>query len=229
MQAVQFVSLGPGSEDTVTIGALKALQKAERIYCFESKGVSRAAEIIHLLDIDMSKVVTIDAPMSKDRSFVNAVYDNVTNTIIDDIGNDIGVAVATEGDTGIFATTHYVMDRLISKGVKCVQVSGIPSFIAAGGVAALHLVKQTERLMIIPGKTTADEIEKLVDSGCNLVIMKLSMAHEAVAATIRRRGDFVFLYFENIGLPTQKHIILTAENIGESFPYFSLMVIQKKQ
>lgn len=228
MQAVQFVSLGPGSVDTVTLGALKALQHAEKIYCFESNGVSRAAEIIRLLDIEMSKVVTIDAPMSKERSKVNKVYDNVAETIVSDMQQGINVAVATEGDTGIFATTHYVMDRLTAMGIACMQISGIPSFIAAGGVACLHLVKQTERLMIIPGRTTSEEIEHLVDEGCNLVIMKLSMAYEAVAATLRRRDDFDFWYFENIGLPTQRHLLLTSENIGESFPYFSLMVIQKK-
>lgn len=228
MQTVQFVSLGPGSADTVTLGAIRALKDADIIYCFESNGISRAAEIVSLLDIDIKKLVSIDAPMCKDRTKVNAVYDDVAQRIIHDATRGTTVAVATEGDTSIFATTHYVMDRVMAEGIPCNQIAGIPSFIAAAGVAGLHLVKQSERLIIIPGNTSADEIEHLVDQGCNLVIMKLSMAYEAVTATLRRRGDFVFSYFENIGNPSQKYISLTADNIPKKFPYFSLMIIQKR-
>lgn len=225
---VRFVSLGPGALDMVTLGTLRVLNESDKIYCFESNGVSRAAEIISLTGADMSKVILLNAPMSTDRALVNAVYDSLAGSIMQDVAEGLDVAVATEGDSSIFATTHYVMDRLVLHGVECEQMAGVPSFIAAANLAGLHLIKLQERLMVIPGRITADEIESLVDSGTNLVIMKLSMAHDAVAALLSRRPDFVFHYFENVGTERQLYMKLTPEIIKEKFPYFSLMIIQPK-
>lgn len=226
---VRFISLGPGSPDAVTLGTMRVLREADKVYCFGSRGVSRAAEIITLTGTYTNKVVTIDAPMSTDRDRINEIYDKLAETISLEVKEGLSIAVATEGDSSIFATTHYVMDRLVALGVECEQMAGVPSFIAAANLAGLHLVKLQERLMVIPGRITASEIESLVESGCNLVVMKLSMAHEAVANVITRRHDFTFHYFENIGSDKQIYYELTPENLKEKFPYFSLLIIQKNE
>lgn len=232
MTTIEFISLGPGAADYVALGTLRLLREAEKIYCFETNGVSHAADIIASVaslcspneEDDLTpKIISIDVPMSKDRSLANKVYDDLAETLRQDSVADRNVVVATEGDTGIFATTHYVMDRLVEKNIPCHQTPGIPSFIAAASIAGLHLVKLQERLMIIPGNTTAEEIECLMDAGCNLVIMKLSMTHEAVSEVMKRRSDLQFHYFENIGMPTQQYKLLTTP--PDSFPYFSLMII----
>lgn len=224
---VNFISLGPGSLDNVTLGAIRILKEADKIYCFESNGQSRAKDIISMTGIDTTKTTTVDAPMSINRDKVNTVYDNLAKTIYDDVTNGINVAVATEGDSSIFATTHYVMDRLVAMGIECGQMAGVPSFIAAASVAGLHLIKQQERLLVVPGRTSAEEIEHLVNDGCNIVIMKLSMAYDAITTLMERNNGFVFHYFENVGTEHQIYKTLSKENIGESFPYFSLMIIQK--
>ena len=218
-----FISLGPGAADMVTLGTLRLLTKAEKVYCFAVGESSRAADIIAQLDIDQSKVITVKVPMLHDREKANEVYDELASTIRKDYEAGMDIAVATEGDSGIFATTHYVMDRLQAMGIECRQTPGIPSFIAAASVAGLHLVKRQERLLIIPGKTTAEEIIRLTSEGYNLVIMKLSMAHEAVSKAFLEAKDLQFHYFENIGTATQKYEIL--KEMPESFPYFSLMII----
>lgn len=223
---MRFVSLGPGDVDMVTLGTLRVLNEADKIYCFESNGASRAADIIQLTGTDMGKVCRVDAPMCTDRHLVNAVYDHLADSIMQDVANGLDIAVATEGDSSIFATTHYVMDRLVARGVECGQMAGVPSFIAAANLAGLHLIKLQERLTVIPGRITADEIESLVDAGNNLVIMKLSMAHDAIATLLSRRPDFSFHYFENVGTERQLYLKLTSENLMDKFPYFSLMIIQ---
>lgn len=224
---VRFVSLGPGDIDMVTLGTLRVLKDADKVYCFESNGASRAAEIINLTGTDMTKVLRVNAPMSTDRNLVNAVYDRLADRIMQDAAAGLSVAVATEGDSSIFATTHYVMDRLVCRGVECEQMAGVPSFIAAANLAGLHLIKLQERLMVIPGRITANEIESLVDAGTNIVIMKLSMAYDAVATILSRRPDFAYHYFENVGTDRQFYVRLTPESIKEKFPYFSLMIINK--
>jgi precorrin-2/cobalt-factor-2 C20-methyltransferase len=221
---IRFISLGPGAAEMVTLGTLRSLEEAQKVYCFAVGESSRAAEIIAQLDIDQSKVTTVKVPMLHDREKANAVYNELASTIRKEHEAGINIAVATEGDSGIFATTHYVMDRLMEMGVECEQTPGVPSFIAAASIAGLHLVKLQERLLVIPGKISAEEILRLTSEGYNLVIMKLSLAHEAVSEAFQKTHNLIFHYFENIGTPSQKYEILT--NIPESFPYFSLLIVQ---
>jgi len=222
-----FISLGPGAAEMVTLGTLRSLEEAQKVYCFAVGESSRAAEIIAQLDIDQSKVTTVKVPMLHDHEKANAVYDELASTIRKEHEAGMNIAVATEGDSGIFATTHYVMDRLMEMGVECEQTPGIPSFIAAASIAGLHLVKLQERLLIIPGKISAEEILRLTSEGYNLVIMKLSLAHEAVSKAFFEAKDLQFHYFENIGTPNQKYEIL--KEMPNIFPYFSLMIINRPQ
>lgn len=52
------------------------------------------------------------------------------------------LAVAVEGDAGIYASVHYVLDLLEENGIPVEQLPGIPSFIAAEAAAKLHLISQ---------------------------------------------------------------------------------------
>ena len=223
--SLYFISLGPGAAEMVTLGTLRSLEEAQKVYCFAVGGSSRAAEIIAQLNIDQSKVTTVKVPMLHDREKANAVYNELASTIRKEHEAGMNIAVATEGDSGIFATTRYVMDRLMEMGVECEQTPGIPAFIAAASIAGLHLVKLQERLLIIPGKTTAEEIINLTSEGYNLVIMKLSMAYEAVSKAFHETKDLQFHYFENIGTTTQKYEIL--KEMPNNFPYFSLIIINR--
>ena len=222
---IRFISLGPGAADMVTLGTLRFLRDAQKVYCFAVGESSHAADIIAQLDIDQNKVITVNIPMSQDRSKANAVYDELALTLKKEHEAGMTIAVATEGDSGIFATTHYVMDRLVEMGIECEQTPGVPSFIAAASIAGLHLVKLQERLLIIPGKTTSEEILRLTSEGYNLVIMKLSMAHEAVSKAFLEAKDLQFHYFENIGTPNQKYESL--KEMPNHFPYVSLMIINR--
>ena len=192
---IRFISLGPGAAEMVTLGTLRFLREAQKVYCFAVGESSHAADIIAQLDIDQSKVITVKVPMSHDREKANAVYDKLASTLKKEHEAGMTIAVATEGDSGIFATTHYVMDRLVEMGIECEQTPGIPSFI------------------------------NLTNEGYNLVIMKLSMAHEAVSKAFLEAKDLQFHYFENIGTPNQKYEIL--KEMPNNFPYFSLMIINR--
>lgn len=264
---VHFVSLGPGGVDTVTLGTLRLLMEADRVYCFASGGVSHAAETIAALFAweaegsltenrqerwqaflvrqglgeasgvgRVPEVVTVELPMSRDRSAVNAIYDQLAEEIrgLAEVG--FNVCVATEGDSGVFATTHYVQDRLADAvcgspdggAMQIVQHPGVPSFIAAAAIAGLHLVKLQERLIVIPGETTAEELAMLLRNNYNIVVMKLSLATEAIRELLTKHdGKATLHYFRNIGMPTQEyHRITSADDVPERFPYFSLMIIQ---
>ena len=95
-------------------------------------------------------------------------------------------------------------------------------------MARLHLAKLDERLLIVPGTITADELGSLVESGTNVVIMKLSKATEAVHECIRLHPEFQYHYFHNIGMADEEYIYDKVELAKMRYPYFSLMIIKKQ-
>ena len=126
------------------------------------------------------------------------------------------MAVAVEGDAGIYASVHYVLDLLEENGIPVEQLPGIPSFIAAEAAAKLHLISQKERLVIIPGNITSDELDMYLSHHHVPVIMKLS-------------PQYSYHYFENISTAEEYHSSHQAELKRRVFPYFSLMIIFNEQ
>lgn len=79
---VIFVSLGPGEPELITLKGLKALQNADCIFCPETRTAngrifSRAADILHALDIPDTTLSRFALPMSKNREQAFAAYDKV--------------------------------------------------------------------------------------------------------------------------------------------------------
>ena len=106
------------------------------------------------------------------------------------------------------------------------RTAGIPAFIAAGALAGLHIVKQEEQIIVIPGILTAEELSEKIKAGYVIVIMKLSQCVDAVHECISKHPQARFHYFENVG--TDKEYYTSDKKIisEKPFPYFSLMIIQ---
>lgn len=228
MKPIDFVSVGPGNTEDVTIGCFRTLCEADDIYVFSTQGVSRAGQIICRLKESLKeKMHVVEIPMKTDRTEVNLVYDRMARTLKELSAGNRKVAVATEGDSGIFATTHYVLERLVAEQVPVRQHAGIPSFIAAGAVGRLHLIKQQERLLVVPGKINLEEMTALIESGTNLVIMKLSMAKDVITECMEKHPDWQFHYFSSVGTEDKYYTADKTEIRKQPFPYFSLMYISK--
>ena len=114
------------------------------------------------------------------------------------------MAVAVEGDAGIYASVHYVLDLLEENGIPVEQLPGIPSFIAAEAAAKLHLISQKERLVIIPGNITSDELDMYLSHHHVPVIMKLSQCADIVQDYMESTPIQLSL-FENISTAEEYH------------------------
>ena len=85
MSPIQFVSLGPGEAELITLKGLKALQNADCIFCPETPvrdghSLSRAADIMLRLDIPANRIRRFSLPMSKQRTDALNAYDQVSST-----------------------------------------------------------------------------------------------------------------------------------------------------
>lgn len=236
MNPIIFLSLGPGDPDLLTVKAVKTLKAADVIMVPATGSRSRAADIIREW-CDKSRLTVYELPMLKDRQAVSAVYDRIYADCVSLYHKGRRVVVAVEGDVSIYASIHYVMDRLQAAGIPTEQSPGIPSFIAAAAEAGLSLVSQQQRLIVLPGNVghTEDQastdnisvqmLRQLLESHHVVVIMKLSQCQDAVKEFLRQNEAAVCHYFENIGTPEAFHTSDHQEIISLCMPYFSLCVL----
>lgn len=230
-RTITFVSLGPGEPELITVKGLKTLQQADQIFCPATltpsgKQVSRAANILRALEIEEHKIRPFVLPMSKDRQKAIEAYDQLLVDAANSLHEGKKVVIVAEGDAGFYTSIQYIYHQLEKEHIEVKRVPGIPAFIAAGATGGLHIVKQEERLMVIPGTAIADELDQFIRQGYNLVIMKLSACIEAVHECIRRHPETHFHYFENVGTEKEKYISDPEIIAQTNFPYFSLLIIQ---
>lgn len=228
---ISFVSLGPGEPELITVKGLKQLQQADIIYCPATRNkqgtsLSRAADIVRALEIDETAIQCFTLPMSKDRTEAWKVYDALYNEAADRYQNGQRIVIVAEGDAGFYSSIQYLYDKFTETGIAVQRTAGIPAFIAAGALAGLHIVKQEEEIVVIPGTPSADELSEKINAGYVIVIMKLSQCVEAIHECIRKHPQSQFHYFENVG--TEKEYYTSDRKIiaDKVYPYFSLMIIQ---
>ena len=217
-----FVSLGPGEPDLITLKGLKALQNADCIFCPETRTtsgriLSRAADILHALNIPNTTLSRFALPMSKNKVYSEASLLHKENK---------KVCIVAEGDAGFYSSVHYIFEKLQADNIPVQHIAGIPAFIAAGACAGLHIASQEERLTVIPGIITAEEIEKYMEEEPTIVIMKLSQCTEEIHRCIHLHPEYNYHYFENIGTEKEKYLHDTELISALSFPYFSLLIIR---
>ena len=228
---VIFVSLGPGEPDLITLKGLKALQSADCIFCPETRTtsgriLSRAADILHALDIPNTTLSRFALPMSKNREQAFAAYDKVYSEASLLHKENKKVCIVAEGDAGFYSSVHYIFEKLQADNIPVQHIAGIPAFIAAGALGGLHVASQEERLTVIPGITTTEEIEKLTSENSAVVIMKLSRCTDEIHRCIRLHPEYRYHYFENVGTPEEKYINDSKRIATIRFPYFSLLIIR---
>jgi len=230
--SVTFISLGPGDPELITLKSLNILRQADIIFCpstktAEGKKFSRALNILLELGIDDKKTELFHVAMDKNRAEAIKSYKHISDEIIKCFNDGAKIAVVAEGDTGFYSSIHYINDNLNQGGILTQREAGVPAFIACGALANIHVVKQEEELLVIPGIVTPEYLAEQVNAGKSVVIMKPSQCEDIVKETLTLPFDFH--YFENVGIPEKEYYSKNTEEIEErKFPYFSLLIIQKQ-
>ena len=105
------------------------------------------------------------------------------------------------------------------------MVAGVPAFIAAASSVGLHLVKQRERLLVIPGDVVVEELLESVVSKRVLVIMKVPLGEGILRPFLARHTELHYHYFEQVGTPDEFYTSDLQEILTRDFTYFSILVI----
>lgn len=224
------VSLGPGEPELITLKALNALNNADVIYCpvtqaGDGQVKSRSSDILRQLPVDPLKIRTFQVPMSRNREEALKAYDRVCLEILGLAEAGKSIAITAEGDACFYSSANYLYEKLNASGFPVDMVAGVPAFIAAGASVGLHLVKQQERLLVIPGDILVEELLETVVAKRTLVIMKVPLGESVLRPFIARHSELHYHYFEQVGTPEELILSDPAEILSRPFTYFSILVI----
>ena len=190
------------------------------------KKLNNANDSIEKLKIALDGLEKQLGPLAKQREAALQAYDGVYAEAhaLQDEGRR--VCIVAEGDAGFYSSVHYVFERLQADGRVVKHVAGIPAFIAAGALAGLHTASQEQRLTVLPGTATTQELERLVGDGGTVLVMKLSQCADEVHRCIGLHPEYTYHYFENVGTAAEFYTCDAAVVAARRFPYFSLMIVQ---
>lgn len=228
---ILFVSLGPGEPELITLKGLKALQAADCIFCpatttLEGKTLSRSADILLELGIGPGFIRRFELPMSKNREKAFEAYEGIYDIAGELAAKGKKVVITAEGDAGFYSSVHYIYDKFRTEGIETACIAGIPAFIAAGAMAGLHVASQEERMVVIPGVITAEEVQNFLEQETVVVIMKLSQCTDEIHRCVEQHPQYVYHYFENVGTEKEYYSCNTEELKNKKYPYFSIMMIR---
>lgn len=234
MNKITFVSLGPGDPELITLKALNSLQEADIILAPSTSGrnkriLSRSRDIMSSLKIEDEKIKLFNIPMNSNRTDALEDYRALVTQATEYYSKGLKVAIVAEGDSGFYSSCQYINEILIEMNISTKKVAGVPAFIACGAFANIHIAKQSEQVLIVPGKTDFDELAIHLTSRKTIVIMKPSLCEDIIKELAFIIDGRKYHYFENIGISEKEFYSSDKTEIkSRKFPYFSLLIMQNK-
>jgi len=225
---VYGVALGPGDPELITIKALKCLQRVEKIYFPATqtpKGNQDSFSLVILkqLELDDSKFVPVNVPMSKDRSHAEKAYAELYLKIEKDVEEGKQVAVVSEGDISFFSTFSYLLEDFQKNEINFEMIPGVPAFILGGSTGQLPLVTQKDKLLVAPDLENEEELKSLLEQNQTVVLMKISKVRDWIKEFIEE-SKLKFFYGEYLGTEKQ----FTCKDIeslqDRRIPYFAIII-----
>ena len=225
---VYGVALGPGDPELITIKALKCLQRVEKIYFPATqtpKGNQDSFSLVILkqLELDESKFVPVNVPMSKERSHAEKAYAELYLKVEKDVAEGKQVAVVSEGDISFFSTFSYLLEDFQKNEINFEMIPGVPAFILGGSAGQLPLVTQKDKLLVAPDLENEEELKSLLEQNQTVVLMKISKVRDWIKEFIEE-SKLKFFYGEYLG--TEKQFTCKdIESLRERrIPYFAIII-----
>ncbi len=95
--------------------------------------------------------------MTKDRTVLNAAYEQAADLVEEQLKAGKDVACLTLGDPTIYSTYIYLHRIIKARGYETQIISGVPSFCAVSARLGDSLADRSEQLHIVPSAYGVEE------------------------------------------------------------------------
>ena len=154
------IGLGPGDPDLVTLKALKALQKADRIYTVLSRNAEQSVSdsIVRALPGIGAEPIPLEFTMSRSWDERLRKIGEHADSIAAELRKGLNCAFTTIGDPMTYSTCSYLLKALKQRipDLKSEIVPGVNSWSALAASVQKPLAEDTEILRIIPSFIAGD-------------------------------------------------------------------------
>ncbi|MBN4080335.1 precorrin-2 C(20)-methyltransferase [Beggiatoa alba] len=224
------VGVGPGDPMLLTLKANEVIQQADVLaFITNEQGQSLAKNIAQGSITKKAASSYVELPlvmrMDTDRTDINQVYDKAAKAIAAYCEQGKQVAFLCEGDPLFYGSFAYLLARLANQ-VEINVIPGICSVHASAAVCKIPLGLLSEKIMVLSGRHSDEEILNALASVENIVIMKAGRSRAELVKLIQQAGRVTdTCYIEYATQAEQKLVYDITELESGSGPYFSMFLI----
>ncbi len=225
------LSTGPGAADLITVRAARILGQLDVLYAPAGRkgGDSLALSIVREYLGAHTEVRCCHFPMSADSAEKEAVWNDVTAALAQEVAAGRQVGFITLGDAMLFSTWVFLLQR-----IGCPDwleiVPGVTSFAAIAARAKTPLAMEQQSLAVISCTAPEADIAAALRQHDSLVLMKVYGRFARIKALLAQAGllDAALMMSEATLPGEQCWRRLREVSDDQPLPYFSTILVNKQ-
>ncbi|MEQ8896104.1 MAG: precorrin-2 C(20)-methyltransferase [Roseovarius sp.] len=220
------VGLGPGDPELMTMRAHRLISGARVVAYPALAGAESFARSIAAGAISPGvREIVMDVPMTTEREPAQAAYDKGAGEIAQVLEAGEDVVCLCEGDPFFFGSFMYLFARLSGR-FEVEVVPGVTSVTACAARAGMPLAARNERVTVLPGPLSEEELRARIEGAESVVIMKVGRHLPKIRGVIEGLGlGGQAVYVERASLPGE--VVCPLAEAPEKAPYFSMILLTK--
>lgn len=230
------VGVGPGDPELLTLKAVRVLSSCDCLYVPTSKFsresyVGEVAQHYAAPGCEVHEVAFSLATNAEERS---QHWRETAIEIAARLRAGENVALLTIGDALLYSTYTYLLRTLreVDPTVTVETVPGISAFSLAAALTGTPLGEGKQSLRVIPAVTDMQLIERAVEEGCGLVLMKIGARLQTVIERLERLNALErSVFVSRAGLPGQRveTDLKCLRGADEGAGNLSVIIVQPKE
>ncbi|MDP1853906.1 MAG: precorrin-2 C(20)-methyltransferase [Candidatus Omnitrophota bacterium] len=227
------IGIGPGDPKLLTLRAKEILDSVKTIFVPKARDgeASCARSILNRVIKKPKKYIELVFPMTKDKQKLNLSWQAAAKKVAQTIAKERDAAFVTIGDPFVYSTYIYLLNAMQAQypNIESETIPGITSFCAASCASGIPLVKQNEKLAVLPVGRDMAVIEKTLKEFDTVVLMKVGAKLGKVIKLLKKLNliDNSVLV-SRVGHPDERIIKDVSSLKDDKLGYLSVMIIRRQ-